>query len=89
MRFGAEPERVPCWGEATTRKVTESPSASVASRINGKAVSSFVATTQSTATGASLTGPTAIETVAAVESAVPSLTTNVNPSGPLKSRAGV
>ena len=74
---------MPWAGAVTTAYVSASPSTSVAASVIATGVSSGVVTAWPSATGASLTGVTVMETVATFESTVPSLALNVKLSGPL------
>jgi hypothetical protein len=74
---------VPCVGAVTTAKVKAPLSMSVPDSVITAAVSSAVVTLCALDTGTSLTAVTVIETVAAVEVRLPSLTVNVKLSAPL------
>jgi hypothetical protein len=89
VRSGALPERTPCDGPLTTSNVNPPPSTSVAINPIATSVSYGVVTFRSSATGASFTEFTVIETVAMFESVLPSFALNVNESPPFQFAAGV
>ena len=82
MRAAPVPVNEPCDGPDTMLKVSGSPLASEADNAIAFGVSSFVVDRLASATGASFTDATVIDTAAGAESTNPSLVLKENESGP-------